>query len=113
MPRFIYVTEKSEKAEKYMKETDARLRSSNMIKNPFTGYIKKIYEEDNNWVWEVNIEPIYMKFYWLGAFMLIPYLIFKGFVLSLWLILPLIILSCRIFWTEWMYRKLIKIQISK
>lgn len=58
MALFGIRTEKNEKVDLFVKETNERLGSNNLVKNPFTGNIKSISPR----LHIINMKPIYLNY---------------------------------------------------
>lgn len=87
----------------FIEETNLKLQSSDMAKNPFYGKIKGI-EHDAIFYVMVEMTPIWpvTPFVYIGTFSAALILITSGF--SLWLAFPLFMFIITGFWTEtWLY----------
>ncbi len=85
----------------FMEETKKRLADNNPITNPFYGTVKKLplsKEKKNNYV--LVMDPVYIRFYNIGYFLLAGAFIFTGLKLSIRYLPGLILLSTSFFWSR-------------
>jgi hypothetical protein len=101
MPIFCFHS-RSKDIHKFVRDTNARLSSDNVVSNPFRGEIKRVGKD----LFVVSMSPIYADFSWMGFLFGIPMIIFLGF--SLWLIIPSIILLSHILFMKEFYYLMLK-----
>lgn len=86
---------------KYLEETNERLKEQNIVENPFTGYIKPIFQLYDHTIFAVKMTPIYPPFWW-GGFITLPFLVlWKNSLWSWWYLPSTIMLVAGVLWTDW------------
>jgi len=113
MVAFGFKTQKSEIVDKFVKDTDKRLNSSNFMKNPFNGMIRKIAEIGDESFYGVHMKPIYFPFYWFGLLLAFGAWFFMDFQIT-WFMLPgLLIFLLGIFYSSEFFYTCMKIGVRK
>lgn len=90
----------------FVEETNERLSKNNLVKNPFTGKIKKY-----NKLYVVNMEPIYYNFGKPGAVFCLA--LFLGFGYKIFLIPFLFFFVLSFFWTGYFMFYMFRIGLKK
>jgi hypothetical protein len=105
MPIFAvdFDIDKAKEIEPYLEATNENLKSSDMVRNPFTG---KVTIRENTAI--IDMTPMYPNPLWIGAVALIPVIVFGGFRLSFWLLLPGFFLIATVPHTTWFVYKMFK-----
>lgn len=91
---------------KFVVETNIRLRNPNFLQNPFYGIVK--YVED---FCIVEMKPLWFNMAPVGLVIFIASVYFRGF--SLWNLPGLIILSSGLFWSHYFMYLMFRIGIRK
>lgn len=85
----------------FMEETHNRLQVPNLVTNPFYGRVKRLSLQKNKKDHYVLVmDPVYIKFYTIGYFLLAGAVVFAGFRLSVAYLPGLILSSTRFFWSR-------------
>lgn len=109
---FAVVTEKDIKVIKYIKDTQKRLKSDDLVKNPFKATVKVIKNDDNNITTLFNMVPIWPNFPPIVALIMTVGLLMVS--ASPWLfIIPLVFLALGFFWTDTFYYAIFKTGLKK
>jgi len=103
--------EEDNKAKLFMQESNDRLQDNSIVKNPFYGRIALVPNSEDYYI--VDMEPVYLKAYWGGAFILMATLVFTGFKLTLWLLPGIALLCCSIFWSKYFLYIMMRIGLRK
>ena len=91
---------------KFLEDTNKRISENNLIKNPFTGTIKRIGD-----IFLVDLKPIYFNFTPFFIFPIIGLYLFMGFT---WImIFPASLCLLSIFWTKYFFYFFFKIGVKK
>ena len=93
-------TGKDPKVMEFMLESDKRLQSNNVVKNPYEGKIKKINSENDKESYAIVMTPIYPRFYLFGIILIILPMLFIGIRFSWWMLPGIILFSLGIFWSK-------------
>ncbi len=93
---------RNKEAIKFMEETKQRLEDNgNIVTNPFYGTIKRlplVRKDKDHYI--LIMDPVYIKFYKFGYFLLAGACIFIGFRLSPMYLPGIILSSTRFFWSR-------------
>ncbi len=105
--------ERSKEAFKFITETNKRLQLEGDIgRNPFYGRAYILMNKSG--VYGIfKMEPVYIKAYLGGLFLLIPALIFSKFTWTWWYIPGLALLSLGIFWSKYFYWAIATLGLKK
>ena len=100
MANFAVQTEAAPEAVKFMLDTKERLKSNNILRNPFTGDIILVpnskHTHDGN-IYLIKMEPIYPKYELFAVPLLSIPLFFTGLKLTWWLLPGVFVASFGVF----------------
>ncbi len=99
--------ERTKEAIRFMDETKQRLtKNTNLVTNPFYGTIKRLQLQTTKYDKYVKdhyvlvMDPVHIKFYKIGFFLIAGAFFFKGFQLSYAYLPGLILLASSFFWSR-------------
>ena len=111
MAIFALIIDRCATSSKFLEETELRLKSANMMKNPFIAKIKRILIENNKELIIFSISVIYPNYSIFGWFIAIPIFFIWGFNLFFYLGIALGCLG--IFWRKEFYIFMLKKGLKK
>lgn len=104
MALFGFKAEHTEKLINFMNAVEKKLKSNNLVYNPFNAKVSSypmITEKKPEIIYILDMTPIYPNFSVIGWFMVFGVLVMAGF--SYWIIPGIIISLLGIFWTAEFY----------
>jgi hypothetical protein len=82
------------KVDNFMREVSFKLRSENLIDNPFRGYAIEL----GDGYWNLVMSPVYPPIHWIGIMATISFWVFFGF--NWWLAFPAFLILPGILYTD-------------
>lgn len=95
-----FKVEENEGIFSFIETISQKLNTSNLLLNPFNGFIEYLPLQKTI---ILSIKPIYPNFSFLGSFYIIGLIAFKGLVWSNWFIPGLVVQGLGIFWTNYFF----------
>lgn len=101
----------SETMRLFMEKTNHKLKSDNVILNPFTGAVK-LYPGDLD-RFLIVITPIYPRIYFAGLLLIVLPPMFNQVLISWWQLPGLILLMFGFFWSKYFFYIMLRLGIRK